>query len=168
MDIVVTSPTKLTFQQKDYTCAIGRNGFSEAKREGDGATPLGRFRLRTLRYRADRIELPKTLLTARPLAQQDGWCDAPDNALYNRPVGLPFNASHERLWRDDCLYNLVVDLGYNDDPPIPNLGSAIFLHVAQPEYKATEGCVALNQEDLLEVLAKCSAETWIDIMPQAR
>lgn len=166
MDIVVTSPTELMFQHKTYTCVIGRSGFQANKREGDGATPVGRFKLRTLRYRPDRVGKPKTPLATHTIAPQDGWCDAPDHPLYNRPVQLPFDASHERLWREDTLYNLVVDLGYNDDPPVAQRGSAIFLHVAGPDLKPTEGCVALKQHDLLEVLKNCSPETWIDIRPQ--
>ena len=83
----------------------------------------------------------------------DGWCDDPDAADYNRLVRLPCTARHERLWREDGLYDLVVTLGYNDDPPHPGRGSAIFLHVAREDYAPTEGCVALAPQDLLAVLA---------------
>lgn len=167
MELFVVSPTKLVFQDKTYTCVIGRGGFTTSKKEGDGATPIGRFKLRSLRYRPDRIDVPKTRLAALALTPQDGWCDAPNHNQYNQPVSLPFGASHERLWRDDILYNVLVDLGYNDDPPVPGLGSAIFLHVAGLDLKPTEGCVALKQQDLLEVLENCGPETWIDIRPDA-
>ncbi|NQW01517.1 MAG: L,D-transpeptidase family protein [Rhodospirillales bacterium] len=165
MDIIVTSPTELHFLGKSYGCAVGRSGFTVHKHEGDGATPVGRFRLRQLRYRADRLEQPETRLTTCALTLHDGWCDAPDHAQYNRPVPLPFGASHETLWRSDNLYNLIVDLGYNDNPPVAGRGSAIFLHVADPRGKPTEGCVAVDQADLLEVLANCGPETHMDIMP---
>ncbi len=168
MDIVVTSSTELVFLGKSYPCAVGRSGISQNKREGDGATPVGRFPLRTLRYRPDRLDIPETRLITCALTPVDGWCDDPVHPDYNRPVNLPFKASHERLWREDNLYNLVIDLGYNDDPPAAGRGSAIFLHVAAPHYAPTEGCVALNQADLLDVLKACGPETHLEVKPQPR
>ena len=127
------------------------------KREGDGATPAGAYPLRQLLYRSDRLAPPTCALNTSPLRPRDGWCDDPDHSAYNRPVTLPLDASAENMWRDDHLYDLVVVLGYNDDPVVSGLGSAVFLHVASPEYSPTEGCIALAKEDLLTVLA--------DIMP---
>jgi L,D-peptidoglycan transpeptidase YkuD (ErfK/YbiS/YcfS/YnhG family) len=167
MDIVVTSATELVFHGKSYACVVGRTGFTTDKKEGDGATPVGRFALRSLHYRPDRIAPPQTRLPIKALAVDDGWCDAPDHPLYNRPVKRPFSASHETLWRSDALYNLFVDLGYNDSPPVAGLGSAIFFHVARDHRTATEGCVALAQVDLLEVLKDCGPDTHMDIRPQA-
>lgn len=135
-------------------CAVGRGGVAQAalKREGDGATPLGVWPLGRVLYRADRIGAPRTALPARALSPNDGWCDDPADPSYNRPVTLPHPASAEALWRDDGLYDLVVVLSHNHDPPAPGMGSAIFLHVARPDYAPTEGCVALARSDLLEVL----------------
>ncbi len=98
---------------------------------------------------------PKTGLPTAALRRNDGWCDAPDDPNYNRPVSLPYPASHERLWRDDAVYDIIVILGHNDDPPVPGRGSAIFMHLARPGYGDTEGCVALSLEDLKTVLAGC-------------
>jgi L,D-peptidoglycan transpeptidase YkuD (ErfK/YbiS/YcfS/YnhG family) len=134
-------------------CALGRGGISAQKREGDGATPAGAFVMRQLLYRPDRRPLPPTALPSKAIAPTDGWCDAPADPAYNRPVHLPYPASAETLWRDDHLYDLLVVLGYNDDPVVPGQGSAIFLHLAKPDYGPTEGCVALNREDLVAVLA---------------
>jgi len=134
-------------------CAVGRSGFSANKREGDGATPVGEFPVREVFYRADRIAKPPTTLPCRPLAKADGWCDDPADPRYNRPVALPYAASHEEMMRSDGLYDLVVVLGYNDDPVIAGLGSAIFLHVAAPDFSPTEGCVALALADLQSVAA---------------
>ena len=126
------------------------------KREGDGATPAGRFPLRRLLYRPDRLPAPPaTVLPASPIGPGVGWCDDAGDPGYNRPVSLPCAASHERLWRDDGLYDVVVVLGHNDAPPVPGLGSAIFLHVARPGYLPTEGCVALALPDLLTLVAAC-------------
>ena len=145
--------------------ALGKGGLSHAKREGDGATPIGVFPLRNLLYRADRMARPRTGLSVSVIEPGSGWSDDPRDGLYNRPVALPHPYSHERLWREDGLYDLVVPLGYNDDPPVPGLGSAIFLHCARPDYDPTEGCVAIARSDLLTVLAGCSAATWIEITP---
>ncbi len=158
-DIHVSPNGHLLFQGKPYRCALGRGGVRSDKVEGDGATPAGSWRLRNLLYRADRIAKPHSLLAAAPIGSNDGWCDDPGDPAYNQPVILPYAARHERLWRDDGLYDVVAVLGYNDDPPLPGRGSAIFLHVAQPDYRSTEGCVALAMPDLLRVIAQCGPET---------
>ncbi len=137
-----------------YPCALGAAGVTGTKREGDQATPLGSYLLRRLFYRPDVFATPPvTRLPAAAITPSTGWCDDPAHPEYNRLVTLPFTASHERLWRDDALYDLVVEVGYNDDPPRPGLGSAIFLHIARPDFSGTQGCVALRREDLVTVLA---------------
>ncbi|HEY7900454.1 MAG TPA: L,D-transpeptidase family protein [Caulobacteraceae bacterium] len=135
-------------------CAFGTAGVvpGGAKREGDGATPAGLWALRRLLWREDRAEPPRTRLPMRRLEPDDGWCDAPGDLAYNRPVRLPYGASAEALWRDDRLYDLLVVLGYNDDPVVAGAGSAIFLHLARPDFGPTQGCVALGAADLLHVL----------------
>ncbi len=141
-------------------CALGRGGVAAmgAKREGDGATPAGLWPLRRLFYRLDRIAAPATRLPTTALTPWDGWCDAPADPDYNRAVQLPYPASAEHLWRDDEVYDLIVVLGYNDAPVVPGRGSAIFLHIARPDYAPTDGCVALHRADLLSCLA--TASTW--------
>ena len=136
-------------------CALGEGGVKPAaeKREGDGATPLGTWPLRRLLYRPDRGGQPLTALPASPITQTDGWCDASADPAYNRPVTLPYPASAERLWLEDHVYDLIVVLGHNDDPPVPGMGSAIFLHLARPDYAPTRGCVALARPDLEQVLS---------------
>lgn len=146
-----------------FRCALGRSGLSPDKKEGDGATPIGVFPLRRVFYRPDRLSFPITRLPVWPLHPFDGWCDAPDHPDYNRPVRLPFPASHEAMWRDDSLYDLGAVLGHNDDPPVPYLGSAIFMHVAKPDYAPTEGCVALSLEDLKALLSRVGPDDEIEI-----
>jgi L,D-peptidoglycan transpeptidase YkuD (ErfK/YbiS/YcfS/YnhG family) len=143
--------------------ALGRGGLSAAKREGDGATPIGLFNLRSLWWRADRIAAPDTDLPRFAITPDCGWSDDPADPDYNRAVRLPHPWRHERLWREDGLYDLMAPLGYNDDPPVPGLGSAIFLHVARPDYHPTEGCVALSLADLLALLPRCGPQTKIAI-----
>lgn len=171
MDIeVIAAPGaqngRLRFGEIDVVCALGRSGIVTAKREGDGGTPAGRFALRELFWRADRIERPQSTLRSRPIAADDGWCDAADDPAYNRPVKLPYTASTETLWRADHLYDVIVPLGYNDDPVIPGAGSAIFFHLAKEGENglaATEGCVALRLEDMRAVLRGIGRDTSMRI-----
>jgi L,D-peptidoglycan transpeptidase YkuD (ErfK/YbiS/YcfS/YnhG family) len=160
MDIQVFADNRLAGRGHTYRCALGRSGIGAEKTEGDGLTPVGCFELRRVLYRPDRVAnygmtKPKTGLPVIPLSLNDGWCDEPKHPRYNQPITRPFDASHETLWRDDALYDIIVILGHNDDPPVPGLGSAIFLHIARPDYGPTEGCVALAASDLLEILAAC-------------
>ena len=148
------SQGKLCLLSRHLPCAIGRGGRRPKQREGDGITPLGRWPVREVLYRADRIIRPRTTLPVKTIRPDDGWCDAPTDGNYNRPVKLPYPVSHERLWRDDSLYDLVVVLGYNDRPRSLARGSAIFMHLARPGYTPTAGCIALSRPDMLILLAR--------------
>ena len=161
MDLIVAEldgQWTLTADSGRWRCAIGRGGLSSEKREGDGTTPVGCWPLRRLFYRPDREASIKTALPNGPIEPSAGWCDDPDAAHYNQLIKLPYPARHERLWREDQLYDLLVVLGYNDSPPLPGAGSAIFLHVARPDYGPTEGCVALAKNDLRTLLESLSTE----------
>jgi len=155
MEWQVSQIGSLTLDTDMVRAAIGRSGVTKAsdKREGDGATPLGCYPLRRVLYRADRVEPPQTALPSRPLLPDDGWCDAPEDPAYNRPVRRPYPASHEALWREDELYDIILVLGHNDDPPASGAGSAIFLHCKRGDYEPTEGCVALAPADVRALLA---------------
>ena len=164
-DLVVHPPGILQWRGRRFACAIGAGSVRSNKREGDGATPTGRFRLRRVLYRPDRVAPPRTALPIAPLGPQDGWCDDPGHPLYNQPLRLPHEASHEELWRADHVYDLIVILGHNDAPAVPGLGSAVFLHVAQPDYAPTAGCVAVAAGDLLTILAGVDRRTWLNVPP---
>lgn len=146
-------------------CAVGRAGVIRAdlKSEGDGASPLGIWPIRRVLYRADRFWPPSTRLRLDPILPDDGWCDAVGDQAYNRPVKLPYPASCEQLWRDDAVYDLVVVLGHNDDPPRHGAGSAIFLHLARPNFEPTQGCIALARPDLLELLSLAGPDSALEI-----
>ncbi len=144
-------------------CAIGRGGIAIKTREGDGITPLGTFAIRKVLYRPDRLAHPQTGLPVEALHEGDGWCDAPGDPNYNRPVKLPYPASAETMWREDHLYDVVALLGFNDDPVADGAGSAIFLHVAREDYGPTEGCVALKLPDLLDALRELKPGAKIEI-----
>lgn len=166
MNIRVISENELEFGGVRYRCAVGKNGFTHEKIEGDNCTPTGVFPLRACWWRADKLDnAPRTVLPKREISAADGWCDEPTDPYYNTHVKLPFAASHEKLWREDDVYDVIVPLGYNDSPVEAGKGSAIFLHVARPDYAGTEGCVALALPDLLAVLAKVDAVTQMEIRP---
>jgi L,D-peptidoglycan transpeptidase YkuD (ErfK/YbiS/YcfS/YnhG family) len=166
MRIIVNAPGSLECGALNYRCALGRGGIVADKVEGDGGTPVGTYPLRYVLYRPDRLpEPPATGLPVEALTPDRGWCDEPAHPDYNRPVTLPFTASHEELWREDGVYDVIVVLGYNDDPPRPGKGSAIFMHVARSDFAPTEGCVALALPDLLNVLEACTPDTSIRINP---
>ena len=140
-------------------CALGRSGIRPDKREGDGATPAGAFRLVEVLYRPDRTVKPRTALPSLAIRPDSGWCDDPGSRFYNRPVCLPFAASHERLWRDDRLYDLLVVLDYNLAFPRRGRGSAIFLHLAAPDFLPTAGCIAIGPTAMRRLLAVAGPST---------
>ncbi len=135
-----------------FPVAIGR-GLRELKMEGDGCTPMGTFRLLRVLHRPDRVRRPTGNLPIRAIRPLDGWCDAAGDRNYNRPVPLPYPASHERLWRQDRLYDIVVVLDCNIEPRCRGRGSAIFMHIARRNLAPTAGCIAMTREDLLRFLA---------------
>lgn len=162
MDLIVTAQGagwQARYGDKVWRAAVGRCGIAPKRAEGDGISPLGCWPIRRVLYRADRLAAPVSVFPTSAIAPEDGWCDAPAHPDYNRPVTLPFAASHEEMWRADGLYDVVVVLGHNDDPVVPGAGSAVFLHVAGADYGPTAGCAALTLSDLLEFLALAGPET---------
>jgi L,D-peptidoglycan transpeptidase YkuD (ErfK/YbiS/YcfS/YnhG family) len=142
---------------------LGRTGIAADKREGDGATPRGRFRLIRLWWRADRGPRPPTRLPVRRIDRALAWCEDPADRRYNRPFGRSANEPGDRLWRDDHLYDLVIEISHNTRPRIAGRGSAVFVHVARPDRSGTAGCVALDARDLARLLGRLGPNTRIDI-----
>ncbi len=142
----------LTWPEGKARAAIGRAGISTHKIEGDGATPAGTFSLISGYYRADRIEPPRTRLPLGALQPTDAWVDDPADGNYNRPVSLPYPAHTEPMWLDDAAYDLLVVIGYNMAPVVRSAGSAIFLHVARPDFSPTAGCIAVEKSVLVSLL----------------
>lgn len=152
-----------TLGDRRWRCVVGAGGVREDKVEGDAATPVGTFPLRHIYFRNDRLVLPPSRLPARPIGEHDGWCDDPRSPAYNRLVHSPNDWSHEKMWREDGLYDLLVVVGYNDDPPEGEWGSAIFLHIARDDMSPTQGCVAFSRNDLLELVPLLTPRTRISI-----
>ena len=164
-----TDPARGTLIAGDnsYRVALGRSGVTADKHEGDGASPAGSWPLRRVFFRADRIDEPRTGLPAQQTQPLDGWSDDPADPDYNRLISHPENGkrsfSAEHMWRDDALYDVVIVVGHNDDPPVPGNGSAIFMHLAREGYKPTEGCVALVRGDMLELVRRIGPDTKLEI-----
>lgn len=147
-----------------WRCALGKGGLHIHKREGDGITPVGEYALGRVFYRPDRNPTPpETGLETYAIDMDWGWCDDPDHPDYNTLITLPHPAHHERLWRDDDLYDVVVEVLYNSAPIIAGRGSAIFMHIAKPDYAPTEGCIALKKDDLLALLRMCTEPAWVRV-----
>jgi L,D-peptidoglycan transpeptidase YkuD (ErfK/YbiS/YcfS/YnhG family) len=161
MRATVSSTGHLTLRRHIFRAALGRAGVRYRKQEGDGATPAAVLPLRQVLYRPDRVEPPTAAVPVQPLRPTDGWCDDPAHAAYNRLVELPLDASAEALWRDDEIYDIIGVLGWNDHPVRPGFGSAIFLHVARPDFAFTDGCIALAIDDLRHVLASGLSELLV-------
>ena len=164
MIIEVSSRGWLSYGGRRIRCTLGAAGVTSDKHEGDGATPRGEFPLRRILYRKDHLPPPKVSLPIKSIAKNDGWCDDPDDSLYNQQVTLPYNASCESLWHDQGLYDLIVVLGHNDDPVVVGRGSAIFLHIADEDFSPTKGCVAIPAKDLVLLVEAANSSTIIRII----
>ena len=154
MEAIVHPDGRLIWRGQTLRAALGKAGVRVWKEEGDGATPVGLLPLRRVFYRAGEVPPPRCTVPVEPIAATDGWCDDPSHRDYNRLIRLPHDARHEELWRRDEIYNVIGVLGWNDAPVAKGRGSAIFLHVARPDYAPTEGCVALSLPDLTRLLAE--------------
>lgn len=150
----------------DMAVSLGKGGIKPAnqKQEGDKASPAGVYPLRRVFFRPDRLPQPITALECTPLSPQMGWCDDPEHAAYNQLVRLPFGPSHEKLWRDDGLYDVVLVIGHNDDPIVAGAGSAIFVHCRRADEGPTDGCVAFARDDLVRLLRVMRTDDQFEII----
>ena len=160
-----TGRSTLTAFGHIFPCAIGRGGAVPAaeKREGDGATPLGRWPILAALLRPDRVAVPTMSLPWRWMRPSDGWSDDPADPCYNRPVSHPHAFGAERLWREDAVYDIVVVLGHNTGPVVAGAGSAIFWHVAHPDFRPTEGCVAIARAGFETLLGQLAPGAVLEI-----
>jgi L,D-peptidoglycan transpeptidase YkuD (ErfK/YbiS/YcfS/YnhG family) len=143
--------------------ALGRGGIRANKREGDGGTPRGTFRPRQLWWRADRHPRPRTFLPVRAIRPGDAWCEDPASRHYNQPLRLDREHGGDRLKRDDALYDFIIEIDHNTSPRIAGRGSAVFLHLARPDFSPTAGCVSMTKPAMLRLLRRLGPETKIVI-----
>ena len=156
----------LTYNQYKVKCAVGKRGISQKKREGDLITPVGRYRIKYVLYRKDRIKKIQTQLRKIIIRKNMGWCDDPRSKNYNKLINLPFNYSYEKLFKKENIYDIILVLNYNMGPVKKNKGSAIFIHIAKKNYKKTQGCIAVKKTELLKILRKIDINTKIKIEDQ--
>jgi len=161
--IIVKKSGYLKYKNFKYRCALGKAGVNKKIKEGDNITPKGVFKITKIYYRADKIKIIKTNIKKIKITKNMGWCDDPASQFYNQQIKLPSKFRHEKLYRNDNLYDLIAVINYNTNPIIKNKGSAIFMHVSNNYYKKTKGCIALKKKHLIKILQEIKKNTKIKI-----
>jgi L,D-peptidoglycan transpeptidase YkuD (ErfK/YbiS/YcfS/YnhG family) len=159
--IIVKAPGNLKYKSLGFRCSIGKSGIKKKIKEGDNITPKGKFKIIKIYYRSDRVKKFSTNIKTIKIKRNMGWCDDPKSSLYNKEIKLPFDFSHEKLYRNDRIYDLLVVLNYNTKPIIKNKGSAIFIHITRQNYKKTSGCVAIKKVHLIKLIKTIKKNTRV-------
>ena len=163
MKIITIEKDTLLYDEFKFKCSIGKNGKTIKKIEGDNKTPKGLYTLGPLYYRKDRLPKLSTKLKKIEIMKNFGWCDDVKSKFYNKPIKTNINVRHEKLYRKDKKYDLLIPIEYNSKKPKKNKGSAIFLHLTS-NYKKTQGCVAIKEKDMLILLNLINKKTKIKIV----
>ena len=153
----------LVYKNYKAKCSIGKRGIGYKKKEGDLITPKGRYRIKYILYRKDKVKRILTKIKKIIIKKNMAWCDDPNSKRYNKLIKLPSSFSYEKLYRNDNVYDIILVLNYNMKPIIKHKGSAIFIHVSKSNYKKTEGCVALKKTHLLKILKELKKNTLVKI-----
>jgi L,D-peptidoglycan transpeptidase YkuD (ErfK/YbiS/YcfS/YnhG family) len=161
--IIVKKSGYLKYKNLKFRCALGEAGIKKKEKEGDNVTPKGIFKIIKMYYRSDKIKNITTGIKKIKIKKNMGWCDDPSSDLYNQQIKLPNTYSHEKLYRNDNLYDLILVLNYNINPTKKYKGSAIFIHIAKNSYKKTKGCIALKRKHLIELISKIKKNTKIKV-----
>ena len=159
--IIINKSRYLKYKNLKFRCALGKGGIKIKKREGDNITPKGNYKIVKVYYRKDRIKKISTRIRCNNIKKDMGWCDDPKSKKYNKLIKLPTQYNHEKLYRKDNIYDLILVLNYNMRPIIKNKGSAIFIHVANKNYKPTQGCISLKKQDLTKILSLLTKKTKV-------
>ena len=161
--IIINKFGLIKYKNFKFRCALGKAGIGKKKREGDNVTPTGTFKIVKIYYRSDRIKKISSKFRAIEITKNMGWCDDPNSKNYNQLINLPSRYGHEKIFKKNNIYDIIVVLNYNMKPVIKNKGSAIFIHIAKKNYQPTQGCIALKKNDLLKLLSKISKNIKIKI-----
>ena len=161
--IIINKSGYLKYNDIKFKCALGKSGIGKKRIEGDNITPKGTFKIIKIYYRKDRIKKINSIFKLIEIKKDMGWCDDPESKKYNQLIKLPSKYRHEKLFRNDKIYDLIIVLNYNMSPVIKNKGSAIFIHIAKNNYNKTKGCIALKKKDLIEIISKIKRNTKIII-----
>ena len=162
MQIIITNKDTLLYDEFKFKCSAGKNGKTTKKIEGDNKTPKGSYALGPLYYRKDRLPKPLTKLKVIEIKKNFGWCDDIKSKFYNRPIKINNKIRHEKLYRKDKKYDLLIPIKYNSSKPKKNKGSAIFLHLTN-NYKKTQGCIAIAKKDMFILLKLINKQTKVKI-----
>ncbi len=155
----------LTFNNYRAKCSVGKRGIGHKKKEGDLITPKGKYKIKCILYRKDRVKI-KTKMRKIVIKKNMGWCDDPNSKQYNKLIKLPSGFRYEKLYKKENIYDIVIVLNYNMKPIVKNKGSAIFIHIAKKNYKKTEGCVAVRKAHLLKIAKDLKKNTTVLIENQ--
>ena len=161
--IIINKSKYLKYKDLKFKCALGKAGIRKKKKEGDNITPKGIYKIIKIYYRDDRIKKISSKFKLIKIRKNMGWCDDPKSKKYNQLIKLPNRYSHEKFFKNDNSYDLIIILNYNINPIIKNKGSAIFIHIAKKNYKSTAGCIALKKNDLLKLIKIIDTNTKIFI-----
>jgi L,D-peptidoglycan transpeptidase YkuD (ErfK/YbiS/YcfS/YnhG family) len=159
--IIINKSKYLKYKNFKFKCALGKRGIGKKKREGDKITPIGTYKIFKIYYRNDRLKKINSKIKLHKINKNFAWCDDPLSEKYNQLIKLPTKFGHEKLYRRDNIYDLILVLNYNMKPVVKNKGSAIFIHLARKNYESTEGCVALKKEDLIILIKKIKKNTKV-------
>jgi len=162
--IIINKSGYLKFKNLKFKCSLGKSGIGEKKIEGDNITPEGTYQIIRVYYRKDRVKKIKAKIKLFEIKKNFGWCDQPNSKFYNRLIDIPNKLSHEKLYRKDNVYDVIIVLNYNMNPTIQYKGSAIFIHVAKRKFPPTKGCVAISKKNLLSLIEAISKKTKIKIL----
>ena len=160
---IIINKNYLTYNRYKVKCAVGKRGIGTKRKEGDLITPKGVYKIKFLLYRKDRVKNIRTKIKKISIKKDMGWCDDPKSKNYNKLIKRPFNYNHEKLFRKDNVYDIILVLNYNMQPTIKNKGSAIFIHCSHRTNKSTDGCIALKKKDLIYLIKNINNKTFIKI-----
>ena len=159
--IIINKSGHLKYKNLKFKCSLGKAGIGEKIKEGDKITPKGTYEIVAIYYRSDRIKKISSKSKLIEIKKNMGWCDDPKSKKYNQLIKLPNKYGYERLYRRDNIYDLILALNYNMKPIMKNKGSAIFIHVANKNYKSTAGCIGLKKNHLINLVKKIKKNTKV-------
>ena len=163
MQLILKNKDTLLFGEFEFKCVIGKKGSTSNKIEGDKKTPKGVYSLGPLFYRKDKFKNPDTKIKRISIKKNMGWCDDVNSKNYNKLIKINKKIKHEKLFRKNLIYDLLIPINYNTKNPVKKKGSAIFIHLTK-NYEKTLGCIALKENDLLTILKLINKRTKIKIL----
>ena len=161
--IIINKFGFLKYKDLKFKCALGKAGIGKKKLEGDQITPKGTYKIVKIYFRKDRLKKISSKFKLIEIKKNMGWCDDPKSKKYNQLIKLPSKYSHENLYRENSIYDLILVLNYNMNPIIKNKGSAIFIHIANKKFKNTEGCIAIEKKNLVQLVKIINKKTLVII-----